>query len=238
MSALPHQAEVTLPRALALVRLADLAAKAVLVLMIVLVLVDPGWGNLEGKAPQARAIIYPLFAFLLPAIWWGRWRRRTPFPWVADLLVTVPCFSDVLGNRLDLFDRVVWFDDWMHLLNSVLIAAAVILLTVDRHARFLAVVERGVAVSVTASLAWELFEYLSFMTRSSERPMAYTDTLGDLLLSWLGALVAAVLVHGIRTFPTLWPRADRHLRWGRSAADTGSGREVEWSRRDPATRGR
>ena len=35
-------------------------------------------------------------------------------PWLPDLLITITCFTDILGNRMDLYDTVVWFDDWMH----------------------------------------------------------------------------------------------------------------------------
>jgi hypothetical protein len=33
---------------------------------------------------------------------------------VPDLLITLTCFTDIMGNRMDLYDTVVWFDDWMH----------------------------------------------------------------------------------------------------------------------------
>jgi hypothetical protein len=178
----------------ALVPALDLAAKAVVLALIALVVVDPGWGNLEGKAPTARALTYPMGAFLVPAYWWLT-SRDGRYPWLADLLVTGTAFSDVLGNRLDLFDKVLWFDDWMHVMNTGLVSAAVVLLTMDRAAGFRAVLERAVAVGMTLSLAWEVFEYYSFVTNSPELTWAYSDTLGDLALGWLGAAAAAICVH-------------------------------------------
>lgn len=179
------------------VRVANVAAKLLLLLFIAQVVIDPDFGNLEGKAPMARAVTYPLVAVAVPAYWWLR-RRETPYPWGADLLITLIGFSDILGNRLDLFDAVVWFDDWMHFMNAVLLSAGVVLLTLDATARLGEVVERSIAVGLTVSLGWELFEYLSFMTTSPERRMAYTDTLADLSLGFLGAVVAAVAVHRLR----------------------------------------
>ena len=180
---------------LVLVRALDVAAKVVLLLLLALVAVNPEWGNLEGKAPVARAVTYPMFAFILPVVWAMFLRSRRPFPWVADLLVTIVCFSDILGNRLDLYDQITWFDDWMHFMDTGLVAGAVVILTLDHTATRAAVVERAIASGLTASLAWELFESVSFVTRSVELSWAYADTLGDLTLGWLGSVVAALLIH-------------------------------------------
>jgi hypothetical protein len=177
-----------------LIPVLDLAAKVVVLVLIALVVLDPGWGHLEGKAPTARGLTYPLVAFVVPAYWYLR-PGRTRYPWLADLLVTGTAFSDVLGNRLDLFDQIVWFDDWMHVMNTALVGAAAVLLTMDRSAGFWAVLERAVAVGLTISLAWEVFEYFSFVTNSPELTWAYSDTLGDLALGWLGTAIAAVCVH-------------------------------------------
>lgn len=170
-----------------------IAAKLVLLGLLVLVVIDPSWGHLDGKAPVARAITYPLWSLAVPAIWFGwpalRRRRRGVYPWMADLLVTLPCFTDVLGNRLDLYSRVTAFDDMIHFGNTAFLSAAVVLLTMQAGSPFLRAVERGVATGVTAALAWEVFEYVSFVTRSPELPTAYSDTLGDLVLGWAGSLV-------------------------------------------------
>jgi hypothetical protein len=39
-----------------------------------------------------------------------------------------------------------------------------------------------------------LAEYFAFISRSAERHSAYTDTLGDLTLGGMGAVVAALLL--------------------------------------------
>ncbi len=172
----------------------DVVFKVVLLASLALVLLDPAWGNLEGKAPTARALIYPLLAFAVP-LWWAARRPGTPYPWLPDLLLTMTGFSDILGNRLDLYDQVVRFDDAMHFATSACVTAALVLLTLHRTVSAVAVLERSVALGMTAALLWEVFEYFSFVTRSSEMPTAYADTVGDLVLGWLGALTAALLVH-------------------------------------------
>ncbi len=83
----------------------DVAAKVLLVVFLTMAVVDPSWGNLEGKAPVARAVTYPLLAFVVP-VGWALRHRLSSYPWFADLLVTFTCFTDILGNRLDLYDSI------------------------------------------------------------------------------------------------------------------------------------
>ena len=172
----------------------NVMAKGGLVLLLLLALLHPDLGNMRDKGAGARAVGYPLASFAVPFVWWVWWRERMAFPWIPDLLVTITCFTDVLGNRMDLYDTVVWFDDWMHFMNTGLLAAAFILLTLPRDSSLGRVVERSLAFGATAAIAWELGEYFAFLSKSSEREFAYADTLGDLVLGVLGALVVAVLV--------------------------------------------
>lgn len=176
-------------------RIASLSAKAGLVLLLVLAMAYPDSGHLRDKAAGLRTVGYPVLSFTVPVLWWAFWSDRVSFPWVADLLVTLTCFADVLGNRLDLYDSVVWFDDWMHFMNTGLLAAAVILLTMRRTAALMSILERALAFGATAAVAWEIAEYFAFISRSTERRFAYADTLADLGLGILGALTAVVVVH-------------------------------------------
>lgn len=180
-------------------RVANVLAKSALVLLLVLAMLYPESGNMRDKAAGLRALIYPLLSFAVPVIWWMHWRERTSFPWLPDLMVTLTCFTDILGNRMDLYDTVVWFDDWMHFMNNGLLAAAVLLLTMDRGASLGRLMERALAFGATAAIAWEIGEYFAFISRSTEREFAYADTLGDLGLGTLGAVVAAGLVHNLWT---------------------------------------
>jgi hypothetical protein len=174
---------------------ADVVAKTLLFVAVARIAVDPGWGNLEGKAPGTRAMTYPMLALVVPALHLAVGRTR-PYPWLADLLVTVPAFSDLLGNRLDLYDRVVWFDDAMHLASTAALSAGVLVLAGADAAPFRQRLQLSVAAGMTLSLVWELWEFYAFVTRSGEAPTAYADTLGDLALGWVGAVLAAVLVGG------------------------------------------
>lgn len=183
------------------VRVANVLSKAALLLLLVLAMLYPESGNMRDKAAGLRAVVYPMLSFALPVVWWLQWRDRVSFPWLSDLLVTLTCFTDILGNRMDLYDTVVWFDDWMHFMNNGLLAAAVLLLTMDRSASLGRLMERSLAFGATAAIAWEIGEYFAFISRSTEREFAYADTLGDLGLGTLGAVVAAGVIHH------LWSRA-------------------------------
>lgn len=180
-----------------LVRGLDLFAKGGLLLLLVLATLNPELGNLEGKGANARTVGYSLLAFTVPAVWYLFWRERASFPWVADLLVTVTCFTDTLGNRMDLYDVIWWFDDWMHLMNTGLLAAAFLLLTLHHGATLGRTLERALAFGVTAALGWEIAEYFAFVSKSSERAGAYDDTLGDLALGTVGTALAALVVHAM-----------------------------------------
>jgi hypothetical protein len=165
------------------------------VLLLAFAVVYPDQAHLRDKAAGMRAIGYPLISFTVPVLWWTLWRDRISFPWLPDLLITITCFTDILGNRMDLYDTVVWFDDWMHFMNTGLLAAAFILLTLPRDVGFGRVLERGLAFGATAAIAWEVAEFFAFISRSTEREFAYADTLGDLTLGAAGAVVAAVVIH-------------------------------------------
>ncbi len=188
-------AVVTSPAPPSAARAADVSATTLLILLLALALLYPDSGHLRDKAAGVRAVGYPLVSFAIPLLWWATLKDRVVFPWIADVLVTITCFTDVLGNRLDLYDTVVWFDDWMHLMNTGLLAAAVVLLTMPRDSGLVRVLERSLAFGATAAIAWELSEFFAFVQGSSERRFAYADTLGDLGLGVLGAVVAGLVVH-------------------------------------------
>jgi len=174
---------------------ASVFAKSALVLLLVLAMLYPDQSHLRDKAAGMRAVGYPLVSFTIPVLWWVLWRDRMSFPWLPDLLITITCFTDILGNRLDLYRTIVWFDDWMHVMNTGLLAAAVILLTLPRDSTLGRTLERALAFGATAAIAWEVAEYFAFISRSTERTFAYADTLGDLALGTAGAVVAGVAVH-------------------------------------------
>jgi len=177
------------------VRVLDLLVKVALVGLLVSALVFPDLSGIKEKAGTARLVVYPLGMVAVP-LWWWVWGRRRGgrFPWTADLLVSLPWLLDLLGNRLNLFDTIAWWDDWMHFLNWLLLTAGVLLAWSRRRASRGVVVMCGIGFGLSAALLWELGEYVAFVRASPELVTAYTDTLGDLALGGLGSLLAGLAV--------------------------------------------
>jgi len=89
-----------------------------------------------------------------------------------------------------------------------LITTAVLCLAPPATNRLLPLLERSLAAGMTVSLGWEIFEYVSFVTRSDEYRGAYADTVGDLSLGWCGAATAAAAYYLTRRQPRT-PELDR-----------------------------
>lgn len=158
----------------------------------------------EGKGFGARLVAYPLLMLVVPVLWLLHRRSRcgrTPsagVPWTAFALVMAPFLVDVTGNTLDLYDTLPWWDDANHFVNWALLCGGLGLLLVRTTwspAWAIGIVVTGLG-SVLA-LAWELGEWYTFIRHGTELDTAYTDTLGDMTLGTLGAVVAGVMV-GLR----------------------------------------
>ena len=155
-----------------------------------------GLQQFEGKAFLWRLITYPVGAFAVP-ICWLAFARKSPFPYVADILLTLPFLVDTGGNSLDLYDTVEWWDDANHFVNWALLSGAVAALMVRVKARSRETIGLVVGFGAVTAILWEIAEYYAFIRASPELATAYTDTLGDLGLGLAGSifvgLVAAVL---------------------------------------------
>lgn len=176
---------------------ADLLAKLALVVLLLVALSYPDLSNLKAKGAGLRLVVYPLGALAVPIWWWLRGRRRQArgFSWGADLLVTLPWLSDLLGNRLNLFDTVTWWDDVSHFAHWLLLTAGVLLAwRPGRRIGGGVVVMVALGFGTTAAVLWELGEYAAFLRTLPTYAFVYPDTLGDLTLGTSGSLLAGLLV--------------------------------------------
>ena len=150
-----------------------------------------GLQQFEGKGFFWRLVTYPPAILVLPAAW-VVWRRQSAFPFVADILITLPFLIDTAGNALDLYDTIVWWDDANHLVNWGLLAGgAGALLRRIRHG-FWVTMALVIGFGATTAILWEIAEYLAFIRVSPELDTAYVDTLGDLALGLTGSVVAGL----------------------------------------------
>ncbi|MFF0265615.1 hypothetical protein [Kribbella sp. NPDC004536] len=179
------------------IRYGALAVKLLLFALLLAALVWPDLSGIKGKASTARLIVYPIGGMVLPLWWWLR--RKDNFPWLADLLMTLPWTIDLLGNRLNLFDTVDWWDDAMHFVLWAFLTAGVLLAFVPRNLSRPITTFVALGFGATAAVVWEVGEYVAFVRNSPELRTAYTDTLGDLTLGTLGALLAGLVVARLRS---------------------------------------
>jgi hypothetical protein len=174
----------------------DAAVKAALLGLLLLAVVQPDLPQFEGKAMTGRALSYPLATAIVPVAWWLVRRRRgrpVDYPYAADILLVLPFLIDVLGNALDLYDSISWWDDANHFVNWGLLVAAFGQLLLRLPVGRLAAAGLAVGFGALTAIIWELAEYFTFIRGSAEEETAYTDTLGDLALGTTGSVVAALL---------------------------------------------
>ncbi len=175
----------------------------ILVLTVLQLAVAQWWPGIErfaDKAFGARLVAYPLLMLVVPLAWWVVRRRRgstTSPPYGAFSLVMLPFLVDVTGNSLDLYDSVVWWDDLNHFVNWLLLLTGIGLLVAGNVRPPWAVVAVVTGLGAVLAVAWELGEWLTFIRQGTELATAYEDTLGDLALGTLGALVAGFVVRGL-----------------------------------------
>jgi len=172
----------------------DLAIKAGTVGLLAYAVLNPDLPQFTGKAFIGRAVAYPIALLVLPILWWLFGRRRIAFPVAADILFGLPFLIDVLGNALNLYDTIWWWDDANHLLNWALQTSAVVLLLRNGGWGYWTRVALAFGWAATTAVLWEFAEYVTFVPGSPEAATAYADTLLDLALGMAGGGIAALVL--------------------------------------------
>lgn len=181
-----------------LLAILDAVVKMATMALLVWAVANPELPQFTGKAFTGRAVAYPIALLLLPLGWWLFGRSRIAFPIAADILFSLPFLIDVVGNALDLYDTVEWWDDANHLVNWALhTSGAALLLRAGRWGRNTRVA-LAFCWAVTTAVLWEFAEYVTFVPDSPEATTAYADTLLDLAMGMVGGGIAAILVGRVR----------------------------------------
>ena len=170
----------------------DLAIKIATVGLLAWAVANPDLPQFRDKAFTGRAIACPIALLIVPVGWWLFGRRRIPFPVAADILFGLPFLIDVVGNALNLYDAVDWWDDANHLVNWALHTSAVGLLL--RYGHWTPATRAALAFgyAVTSAVLWEFAEFVTFVPNSPEAATAYVDTLFDLANGMVGGLIGAI----------------------------------------------
>ena len=123
------------------------------------------------------------------------------------MLITFPFFVDVMGNVLNLYDSIDWWDDVNHFANWLFLSLGLGVLLLRTAFPPIALAGFVLAFGASVAILWELGEYVTFIrTNEDEFDTAYTDTLGDLTFDLVGATIAV---------RDLLPRATSPLGQGR-----------------------
>jgi len=171
----------------------DLAVKAALIGLLLVAVAFPDAEQFQGKAMGGRAATYPIATVIVPAIWFFFF-RRSPYPYAADILVVLPFLIDTVGNALDLYDSVSWWDDANHLVNWAILVTGFGTLIVRLPIGRLIAAALALGFGAVTHILWELGEYLAFIRDNPEEfRTAYTDTIGDLALSLAGSAIGAAI---------------------------------------------
>lgn len=151
-----------------------------------------GLERFEEKGFGWRLLWYPIAVLALPVVWRLVAEGR-PYPYTADVLLAWPFLVDVLGNVLNLYDTIAWWDDVNHFANWLFLslgAGALLLRTKLGPALVAGLV---VGFGATLVIVWEIGEYLTFLrTNEAEQPTAYEDTVSDMTFGLTGSVLAAV----------------------------------------------
>jgi hypothetical protein len=178
----------------------DLAVKVAVVALSVYPLLDPGSSYFAGKAMGIRAIIYPAFVLLIPAVWFLS-GRPSPYPFLADVALGLPFAIDAAGNVFGLF-AIKGFDAFPHAIGWFFLSTAFGLAVAPFLAQRLVAFGLVLGFGATIDILWEFGEFLLMKSGSSGLQLTYENTIQDLVLSLLGAALAGVVIATL-----LWPAA-------------------------------
>ena len=164
--------------------------KLSLVLLLLVPVFNPDMQQYESKGMSWRVVVFPIAALVVPTLW-RLTGSRPPYPYLADNLVVIPPLMDVLWNTLDTYDRVWFWDNVNHLVNSAIFAAVIGLWAARYRLGAIALYGLALGLGMTLQVLWEIGEYLTFLARSSDVANLYADTIADLGVDLVGSAAGA-----------------------------------------------
>lgn len=182
-----------------IIKYVNIAAKLLLLGLLTHLLLYPDLPQYQNKGMAWRLAGYPLVCFSIYMIYHLRRRlskRSLTYPHLIDMLLTLTITIDMLGNTLNFYNNIVWWDDLMHLgltVPWVLVIGIVFRMYYPRLSP-LNTAALTFGFGAVSHIIWEIAEYLTFVPNNpQEGPLAYRDTMGDLTLSLIGSAIGAFL---------------------------------------------
>ena len=176
----------------ALVALSSLSG--LLLYLILRQLIDPGYTNFLGYMIMQDAIA------ILFLLWLGWWLApESQISRLTYILVVAEVWADSLGNAVHLYINYPQYDKVTHLGGGMAITAvaADLLFGIQRKRghqwTYKRVILGAAAISLAFCVGWELYEYFGDRLVNSSRWKGWSDTNGDLIADFVGALIVLSL---------------------------------------------
>lgn len=182
-----------------LIKFINITSKILLVGLLVHYILLPNLPQYQNKGMAWRLGGYPIIVSAIPLAYFivRKFKgRHFKYPHLTDLLITLSVTIDMLGNTLNFYNGIVWWDDLMHVFLTIpwVISIGLVLRAYTKLPK-LAVAGLAYGFGSFAHIVWEIAEYLTFVPNNPlEWPSAYRDTIGDLALSLVGSAIGAILI--------------------------------------------
>ena len=162
-------------------------------------LVNAGDDRFAGKALGPRNVGILLgFSMLFPILQWGfrRWRR---YPWWTDCLYLSVPFIDMLGNTLNLYNTIEWWDHIPHFHGPGALAV-VFIAAFD----FGPMAAAGLATILHTAL--EINEYYGDVLLHTHNVKGIADSINDLAYGLAGVITYVIVYQRLRALRRREPR--------------------------------
>jgi VanZ family protein len=162
------------------------------------IIVAAGLALASGSYVWVFAGLFALAFSFVPTVL--RRNYRISIPWILELLIFLALFLHVIGGVFDLYDRIDRWDTMTHFVSTFMLAIVGLTiiyvmhvywegLTMDIRAIMVFTVFIGAFLGVT----WEVMEWSADQMFGTTEQHGLNDTMKDLVMDMIGAMLAAVL---------------------------------------------
>jgi len=158
---------------------------------------------IQEKGLVLRQTVFIFLILILPYLAEKRGIPFQRFPFKLDAIVLSPLFLDTIGNfstaSILSYDRWDFFDNISHFWSSGIFTFLMFTIFVSYlypkniEIETKRVFKASLMSGVFIEILWEIWEYYSDFTQGTVLVGGWTDTAGDIFLSFLGSLTAASL---------------------------------------------